>query len=176
MENLIFNSYSQYQADRIRYLLLNLVGSKIKTKNNSSDFVLDITNIFLHDLVKPSWFIDDIKTIKDVYEYADFTCNNWNHQKSLLEKNKLPLLYPKDIISEEQKLILKKMIYEVKDLDFDIRLFPSVFQKGYKGQPIGNLDINCIAKKSYEYVLSFLLEIKKRGRAKPFETSDTLPA
>lgn len=176
MENLIFNRYSQYQADRIRYLLLNLVGSKIKEKNNSSDFILDVTNIFLHDLVKPSWFVDDIKTIKDVYEYVSFTCGNWNHQKSLLEKNKLPLLYPTDIISEEQKLVLKKIIHEVKDLDFDIRTFPSIFQKGYKGQPIENLDINCIPKKSYEYILSFLLEIKKRGKVKAFDISETLPA
>ena len=163
-DNVQFGEYTEYQANRLRYLILNLMYENIGIKDT-----FQMTNIFLKDIVKPSWFEDDIKTIKDIYDYIDFTYKNWDAQVKLVKNNRIKILYPKDIINEEEKIILKNLVNEVKDLQFNIHQFPTIYQKSYNGQPIVNLDINCISKKSYKFILGFLLEIKKRGYVSPLE-------
>lgn len=166
--NIQFEKYTEYQSNRLRYLILNLMYENKDIKN-----ALQIANIFLKEIVKPTWFEDDIKTVKDIYDYICFTYENWDKQIPLLRNHKIKILYPEDVITEEQKIILRNLINEIKDFDFNIKSFPVAYQKIYKGQPIKDLDINCISKKSYEFILSFLLEIKNRGHLKVNNFSNT---
>ena len=158
-----FENYTEYQRTRLKYLLIKLMSSLIKKDTILEDgFVLLSSNIFLQKLVKPSWFKDDIESVRSVYEYIDYTCENWDIQKKYVEKIKIPLLYPEDVISGEEKNVIRGLVNEVANISFNIKSFPMEYQRAYNGQPISELDINCISKKNYSFIKSFLLEIKKR--------------
>lgn len=160
-----FKHYTEYQRTRIKHLLIKLVSIKIESNESSynENFVIETSNDFLNQVVKPTWFKEEVDTIRDVYEYTEYIYTNWKTIKTKLDLIRVPVLYPKDIITEEQKNELKNLIEKVSDLEFNINTFPAAYKKIYNGMPIADMDINCIQKKSFDIIKSFLIEIQKRG-------------
>lgn len=168
MKKDFFEQYTEEQRYRIKCIIIKYV-QFIKNQKMSNDYV-ELGNYFLEKVVKPSWFdCTDIKNIRDMYEYMAYIYETWNRQVKYINIIKVPLLFRKDIIDDNQQNIIRGMINEVKDLSFNIKTFPEKYQKSYKGQPIKEMDVKCISKKSYNFIIGFLNEIKKRGIQKKID-------
>lgn len=157
-----FEQYTEEQRYRIKCIIIKYV-QFIKKQKLNNDYT-ELENYFLEKVVKPSWFdYTDIRNIRDIYEYMVYIYTTWDKQKKYVDNIKVPLLFKNDVIDDNQQTIIKNMIEEVKDLSFNIRTFPEIYKRSYKGQPIKDMDVKCISKKSYNFIIGFLNEIKKRG-------------
>lgn len=163
-----FEQYTEEQRYRIKCIIIKYV-QFIKKQKLDNDYA-ELENYFLQKVVKPSWFnYTDIRNIRDIYKYMSYIYETWEKQKKYINNIKVPLLFEKDIIDREQQVIVKIMIEEVKDLSFDIKKFPEMYKRSYKGQPIKDMDVKCISKKNYNFIIGFLNEIKKRGIQKKID-------
>ena len=156
-----FRNYTEYQRNRIKKLIAKFLELNEQNFKAKDDPTLDFTNKFLNEPVKPSWFRNDIETVKDIYDYIEYLLKNWDKQKIYIKKDKTKVLFPKDIISKEEKQELQYLIDNVKDIKFNPSFLPAIYKKIYSGEPIENLDVNYVSKKNFNFIKDFLFSIKE---------------
>lgn len=150
-----FENYDEYQRNRIKHLIVKLVSIQSSKREDS----INIANTFLKDIIKPSWFIDDIETVRDVYEYIEYTLDNWNSVKKYVPEIKEEILYSEDLISDKEKEFIINLLKKVGERYIDFSYLSPKYKNIRLQKPIEDLDTECISKKSYPFIKDLLLDI-----------------
>lgn len=151
MKNLLFSDLELNHREAIRMILIKYTKLYLTNPSrygvNEPDKSLDILNGYLKFAAKPQWFdASNVNLISDCYDYIEFISK---HIDEFNADNKFELLFPTDIISSDQQLVIRNLVASLSG------------KQTKSGKSFSDIDINYISKKKYENIIHILTQYVK---------------
>lgn len=100
-----FLNYTQEERAHLKQMIRKIYFEKRVDVLQTSQKVraLELSNIFLKYVVKPSFYREDITTIKDVFLYAEWVINHWGEIQDEAAKEEIKIAFLDDKFIEKIK-------------------------------------------------------------------------